>query len=240
LPDQISLPFDRPRAAHAGLNEGSVDLDIDAATYADLLSLADDLGVSLFVLRALLLNQDQSIGQINLLSPQEQTRIVDDWNAPSQPVAVATLTQMFEQQAAKMPDAAAVVFEGTGLTYGELNARGNQLARNLITRGIGPEQPEGTLDYLGRSDEQVKIRGFRIELGEIEACLARHPEVAHAAVMARDDLPGHLQLVAYVVPHHPAAAHRTPRTPQEQILAQLFAEVLGACSVWVSMIASSI
>src|SRR5579864_7330465 len=50
LPDQIRLPFDRPRAAHADLNQGSVDFDIDAATYADLLRLTDDSGVSLFML----------------------------------------------------------------------------------------------------------------------------------------------------------------------------------------------
>src|SRR5579864_5148228 len=315
LPDQIRLPFDRPRAAHAGLNEGSVNFDIDAATYADLLGLTDDSGVSLFmllhaglavllcklgagtdiplgspitdcacettddsfalvvnmivvrinlsgnpsfrqligrvrgaitsafqhqdvafndlvdifspgrsasyhplfqvgialqsrsnktadsggtarlpqqagfrmprldlnfvftergdvdnspfrlhgkvlfaldlfdrttvesivlrlqyVLKALLLNQDQSIGQINLPSPQEQTRIVNDWNAQGQPVALATLTQMFEQQVGKMRDAVALSFQGAVLTYGELNAQANQLARKLIAGGISPEQ----------------------------------------------------------------------------------------------------
>ena len=71
--------------------------------------------------------------------------------------------------------------------------------------------PDGRIDFLGRLDHQVKIRGYRIELGEIEARLGGQPGIREAVVIAREDSPGDVRLVAYAIAERDAS-------PQENAL----------------------
>jgi amino acid adenylation domain-containing protein/non-ribosomal peptide synthase protein (TIGR01720 family)/FkbM family methyltransferase len=66
---------------------------------------------------------------------------------------------------------------------------------------------DGTLEFLGRTDQQVKIRGFRVEPAEIEAVLAGHPALRDVAVEVRPGPSGNDVLTAFVTPAAGYRAH---------------------------------
>jgi amino acid adenylation domain-containing protein len=84
------------------------------------------------------------------------------------------------------------------LTAQKFGAAPDGAGRVYRTGDLVRQQSDGTLHFLGRIDEQVKLRGYRIELGEIETVLERHPDIARAAVMLREDRPGQQSLAAFV------------------------------------------
>jgi len=79
-----------------------------------------------------------TIQAIPFLSVEEHQRICFDWNTTDAPSPTESVITSFERQAARRPEAVALSGEYS-LTYGELNARANKLARLLRARGVGPE-----------------------------------------------------------------------------------------------------
>jgi amino acid adenylation domain-containing protein len=77
---------------------------------------------------------------IDILPAAERRTLVETWNATgTEYPSESCLHERFEAQAERAPDAVAVEFDGGTVTYGELNARANRLARHLRTLGVGPD-----------------------------------------------------------------------------------------------------
>jgi amino acid adenylation domain-containing protein len=75
-----------------------------------------------------------------ILDEQEQQQLLLEWNSTDQPYeAEATAHKLFERQAARTPQAMALLCGDRWITYGELNERANQLAHYLAGLGVGPE-----------------------------------------------------------------------------------------------------
>ena len=80
-------------------------------------------------------------------------------------------------------------------------------ARLYRTGDLARYLPDGSIEYLGRTDFQIKIRGLRVELGEIETRLEACEGVGRCAVELREDVPGDKRLVAYYVRRTGAEVH---------------------------------
>ncbi|MER5345710.1 amino acid adenylation domain-containing protein [Streptomyces mirabilis] len=109
----------------------------DVVGAAEATTLLDRL---IRVLEAIAAEPTRPVGAIDVLSEEERRRLLTTWNATEGPRPTATLIERFEAQADRTPDATAVVFGDTSLTYRELDARANQLARLLIADGAGPDR----------------------------------------------------------------------------------------------------
>ncbi|MFI1227664.1 MULTISPECIES: amino acid adenylation domain-containing protein [unclassified Streptomyces] len=92
------------------------------------------------VFEAVAADPEQSVSSVDTLSARERALVLTQWNDTAHETPTAVLPQLFEARAEQNPDRPAVEFEGESLTYGQLNARANQLARLLVDRGVGPEQ----------------------------------------------------------------------------------------------------
>ncbi|HEY2947229.1 MAG TPA: amino acid adenylation domain-containing protein [Micromonosporaceae bacterium] len=91
------------------------------------------------LVRAALADPGARVSQMPLLDGAEERLVLQTWNDTARESAPETVTALIERQAARGPDAVAVVDNATALTYAQLNGGANRLARALIERGAGPE-----------------------------------------------------------------------------------------------------
>ncbi|WP_251070431.1 non-ribosomal peptide synthetase [Streptomyces sp. ISL-96] len=93
------------------------------------------------------------VGALDLLLPGERAELLSAWESSVNPVPNETVADMLAAQVAHTPDSVALVFGETALTYAELDAQINRLARLLLARGAGPEKVVALA--LPRSTEMV-------------------------------------------------------------------------------------
>ncbi|MBM9509918.1 non-ribosomal peptide synthetase [Actinacidiphila acididurans] len=79
------------------------------------------------------------LGSVQVLGGPERRRVLDEWNATRVEVGEACLPDLLAAQVRRSPQATALVFGGTEISYAELDDRANRLARRLIDAGVGPE-----------------------------------------------------------------------------------------------------
>ncbi|MEV0031787.1 amino acid adenylation domain-containing protein [Nocardia sp. NPDC050793] len=115
------------------------------------------------VLTAVVADSRMPVGDIDLLTADERAAVLTGWNDTAHRVPAATLVSLFQKQAAAMPYATAVVFEGERLNYARFAVRVHRVARALHARGVGP----GSLVALAirRSTELVVAMYAVLEAG---------------------------------------------------------------------------
>ncbi|MFG3283165.1 amino acid adenylation domain-containing protein [Streptomyces sp. NPDC048111] len=117
--------------------DGFVEYSADVFDEATVVSMAERL---VRLLEQVAEEPELTVGAIEMLSADERHRALVEWNDTARPLPDTTLPREFQRQAARTPDALAVLAGDTALSYRELNERSNRLARELIARGAGPER----------------------------------------------------------------------------------------------------
>ncbi len=112
------------------------------------------LGYFRTILQGMIAEDSELIDRLPMLSEAEQRQLIVDWNRTERDYPGETpLAAQVEDQVSKTPDAIAVVFGSESLTYRDLNERANQLARELVKRGAGPDELVGI--FVDRSLEMM-------------------------------------------------------------------------------------
>ena len=161
------------------------------------------LGYLRVVLKAMADDDRQAVDALPLLSAEERRQVVEGWNATGAPYPRGVgVHELFEAQVRRAPHAVAVVDGDRSLTYAELNARANRVARALAARGLGADTRVAIL--IPRSAELVAAELAVLKAGAAYVPLdATYPAERTASMVADSGSPVVLSRSGETVPGLP-------------------------------------
>ncbi|BBH45228.1 non-ribosomal peptide synthetase [Pseudomonas sp. KU43P] len=135
--------FDLSLNVQAGREQLRITLEYDAALFEA--ATAQCLGQDwLALLQAMLDNPHCALGELQLQATAQHRQQQEGWNATAHAYpATPSIHALVEAQVRSTPDAIALVFGDTQLSYGQLNRQANQLAHTLIAQGVRQDTPVG-------------------------------------------------------------------------------------------------
>ena len=129
------------------------EVQYDAALYGRE-SVRRMIGNFRQLLESIAADEEQHLAELEMFTPGERHQLLVEWNSTATKFpAQKCVHHLFQEQAERTPEAVALIFEDRQLSYRELNARANQLARHLRSQGVGVESLVGIM--LERSVEMV-------------------------------------------------------------------------------------
>ena len=100
------------------------------------------------LVEALEADPGRAVGTLEVLPEAEREQVVHGWNRTAEKLPDRCAHELFEEQACRKPDRVAVVFEGSSLSYGELNREPIGWPTRCADRGV---EPESRVDMLERA-----------------------------------------------------------------------------------------
>jgi amino acid adenylation domain-containing protein len=119
----------------------------------DEVSIARFLSAFHILLDGIAARPESRISDLPLLSPQDERRLLMEFNDTARDYPQKCVHELFTAQAESTPNAVAIVFRDEQFTYGELDTRSSRLASHLRGFGVGPDVPVGL--YAERSPETI-------------------------------------------------------------------------------------
>ncbi|MEO3855069.1 amino acid adenylation domain-containing protein [Acrocarpospora sp. B8E8] len=134
---RFDLTFEMTENRHPGEFTGRLEYNVDLFERRTAQEMVDRL---LRVLQSAIRDVDTPVGNLDVLSADERLVILESWGETESVDEQSTFVELFQQQVARVPTDTAVICGDEQLSYAQLDARTDQLARHLIANGIGPEQ----------------------------------------------------------------------------------------------------